>query len=177
MLDDLELPQVQHITTVDHRAVAAHTIVGHDGSVLQNLGRHATEVVVHGVATGPQADDLAARLDATLRDGTPVSFVADITADVQLERVVVIDLSVAEVAGHPDRVAYGLTLREFTEPPAQAPTGVDNAILGDAAGLVEGLTLGIDGAAAFAETLSRTTAKFGDLLARLQKLRHAAGQT
>src|SRR5262249_44107555 len=118
MLGDIELPQVQQVTTLDRRALAPPPAPGPDGSVLQDLGRPATPVRVVGVATGPQADDLARRLDGALRDGSPLAFVADITADARLERVVVADLSLAELAGRPDRVAYRLTLREFTEPPA-----------------------------------------------------------
>jgi hypothetical protein len=177
MLGDLELPQVQQVITIDRRSLAAHTVAGHDATVLQNLGRHATRILVTGVATGEQAQQLAQRLDDALREGAPRTFVADVTADAELEHVVVTDVSLTDLAGHPDRVAYHLTLSEYTEPPAPPdPTAAAAGIADEAAALVQGLTLGLDGAAAFAAALTRATTTFGDLLTRIQRVGEAAGK-
>jgi hypothetical protein len=176
VLGDLELPQVQQVTSFDRRALTEHVVAGLDATVVQNLGRTATRLLVTGVATGDQARRLTESLGTAVRTATPTTFVADVTADAHLEHVVVCDLSLDEIAGRPERFAYRITLREYTEPPPPPdPVTVEADILADAAGLVEGLTVGLDAAAGFAAELAAATAGLGDLLARLQHLKDAAG--
>jgi hypothetical protein len=178
VLGEIELPQVQQLSSFDRRTLATHVVAGHDASVLQNLGRTATRVLITGIASGPEAAQLTEKLGAALAAATPLDFVADVTADSHLEHVVVSDLSLTEVAGHPECQAYRIVLREYTEPPPKAdPTALDTGILDDAAGLVGDLTLGLDGVAAFASGLTAAAASFGDLLARLEKVRQAASST
>lgn len=176
VLGELELPAVQQVTSMDRRDLVTHTVPGLSASVLQNLGRAASVVLITGLASGSQAQQLTEQLDASLRDGTPLTFVADITADSKLDRVVATDLSLTDGAGEPALTAYRIVLREFTEPPPPADQSVvEDGILDDAAGLVGDLTLGLDGASAFVAELSRVTAGLGDLLTRLQRVRDAAG--
>ena len=176
VLGELELPAVQQITSLDRRDLVTHTVPGLDASVLQNLGRAACVVLITGLASGSQAQQITEQLDTSLRDGNPLTFVADVTADSKLDRVVVTDLSLTDVAGEPALTAYSIVLREFTEPPPPAdPAAIEGGILDDAAGLVGDLTLGLDGVNAFVAELSRVTAGLGDLLTRLQRVRDAAG--
>jgi hypothetical protein len=176
MLAGAELPQVQELTTNDLRALAEHKAPGKDGSMLQNLGRAPTGVTVRGVATDPASLDLVERLKAELRTGQPVGFVADITSDTTIEQVLVDDLQVRQLAGRPDRYAYVLTLREYTEP-VEPPSSaaVDADILGEAGDLLGGILDGLDLAVPFATGLDRFVAPLTDLLARLQAVRAAPG--
>ena len=81
MLDDLELPQVQEIATYDQRMLAEHKPPGKAGSLLQNMGRRSTQLVLWGVASGADAQKFVEQLDAKFRAGDPVPFSADIVAD------------------------------------------------------------------------------------------------
>lgn len=175
VLGELELPAVQQVTSLDRRDLATHTVPGLDASVLQNLGRAASVVLITGLASGPQTQQLTEQMSTSLRDGAPLTFVADLTADSKLDRVVVTDLSLTDVGGEPALTAYRIILREFTEPPPAGPAAVEDDIRDDAAGLVGNLTLGLDGASAFLAELSRVTTDLGDLLTRLQRARDAAG--
>jgi hypothetical protein len=170
MLDDLELPQVQEIATIERRVLAEHKPPGMEGSLLQNMGRRPTRLTLWGVAASDDAQDFLDKLQAKFRDGKPVPFTADIIADAAIEKMVIDDLSVQELAGKPQRYAYVITLREYIEPVEPEDTsGLDADILDDATKLIEdmvpGLNIGLD----FATGLEKFVAPLGDLLARLQQ--------
>jgi hypothetical protein len=169
MLDDLELPQVQEITTLDQRVLAEHKIPGMPGSLLQNLGRRPGRLTLWGVATGPQALDFIQKLDEKFRAATPVPFTADIVKDAEIEQMLIEDLKLQDLAGKPERFAYILTLREFIEPVEPEEAGLlDESIVDEAQNLtedlVEGLNIGLD----FATGLEQFVPQFTDLLTRLQ---------
>lgn len=174
MLDDIELPQVQEITTYDRRALAEHKPPGMDGSLLQNLGRRPVHLTLWGIKSGPGALEFVEQLETKFRAGSPVPFVADIIADAEIEQMIIDDLQWQELAGRPDRYSYVLTLREHIEPVAPQDTSfVDDTILDDVGDLmddlVEGLDLGLD----FATGLEQFLTPLGDLLTRLQQLNQA----
>ena len=92
MLDDLELPQVQEITTYDRRMLAEHKPPGMAGSLLQNLGRRPGSLVLWGVKTGPDALAFIEDLNGKFRTGAPLPFVADIIADAAIAQMIIDDL-------------------------------------------------------------------------------------
>ena len=169
MLDDLELPQVQEIATFDRRELAEHKPPGMSGSLLQNLGRQPTSLVVGGVAGGPQAQSFIEQLDEKFRAGNPVPFVADIFNDTAIEEMLIDDLKIRDLAGKPLRFAYVLTLREHMEPVEPEPEGLLDADILDQASdllddLVDGLDLGFD----FNTGLERFIEPLTGLLGRLR---------
>ncbi|SDR60336.1 hypothetical protein SAMN05519103_06776 [Rhizobiales bacterium GAS113] len=169
VLDDLDLPLVQEITTQDRRMLAEHKPPGMSGSLLQNLGRRPLRVVLRGVATGPDALTTVQKLDDKFRAAKPVPFVGDIVADAHLDLVFIEDLRLQELAGKPQRFGYTLTLREFIKPVDPAPaTGLDTSILSDAADRIKGVVDGIAAAQALATGLEKFVPQFSALLARLQ---------
>lgn len=172
MLGDLELPQVQEVVTTDRRSLAEHKPPGMGGSLLQDLGRRAGHVALWGVATGAGARAFVERLDGLFRDGEAVPFTADVVADSRLERVVVSDLRVEELAGKPQRYLYVVTLREHAEPvePATAE-GVDDALAERAEGLMDALAGAIDLAPAFLAGLEPFVGRLGTLLGRVRDAR------
>lgn len=171
MVDDIELPQVQELGTYERRTLAEHKPPGMSGSLLQNLGRRPTRLVLWGVATGPDALALTQKLDAKFRAGKPVSFSADIIADAAIDKMVIDDLRLQELAGKPERFAYILTLREFITPLEPEPAGVlDPKIAGDASGLMDGILGGLNIAQAFATGLERFIPTFTKALGRLQQV-------
>lgn len=174
MLDDLELPQVQEAAIGERRALAEHHAPEADGSVVQDLGRHAARVRLWGVAAGPDAADFIARLDARFRAGDPVPFTADITAGAAIERMCIAGLQVRETAGKPQRWVYVLDLEEYLEPPPAAPgPEVDASVLDEAQGMMDGLAGALDLAPLFVSGLEPFVEQMQGFLARLQAFRQA----
>lgn len=174
MLDDIELPQVQEIRALEQRALAEHKPPGMAGSVLQNLGRRPAHLMVGGVKTGADALDFVETLNDKFRAGEPVSFIADIVANAQLEAMVIEDLRFQEVHGKPQRYAYVLTLREHIEPVEPEDTSLLNGdILDDVEDLMDDLIGGLDIGLDFATGLERFVEPLGDMLTRLRNLRGA----
>ena len=170
MLDDLELPQVQEIGTYERRVLAEHKPPGMDGSLLQNMGRRPTRLVLWGVATGPEALDFIGKLDGKFRAGQPVPFAADIVADAEIQKMLIDDLRLQELAGKPQRFSYVLTLREFIKPVEREETSLlDTDILSDASGLLDDLIEGLDLAPNFATGLEQFVEPLSRLLGRLQQ--------
>lgn len=157
MLDDLELPQVQEVATYERRTLAEHKPPGMSGSLLQNLGRRPTRLVLWGVATGPDALGFIQKLDEKFRGAKPVPFTADIVKDAEIETMLIDDLKLQELAGKPERFAYVLTLREFIKPvePAVAPSFLNTDILGDALNQINNLTSGFEILGQLSDVISR----------------------
>lgn len=171
MLDDIPLPQVQTLKLRDARALAEHRAPGMDGSYCQNMGRHATAILVAGVASGPEAMETIEKITDTFDAGDPVSFITDIVADAEIEQVIIDDFRLREVAGKPDRYAYALVLREFLEPAEPEAAGLlDDDILSEAQSLTDDLIDGLDLLPGFDTGLERFVEPLGGLLARLQAL-------
>ena len=99
MLDDLELPLVQEITTHDRRVLAEHKPPGMEGSLLQNLGRRPARLVLWGVVVGDDAQNTIEKLDEKFRSGGPFPFVADISSDSEIDQIVIDDFQLQEIAG------------------------------------------------------------------------------
>ena len=177
MLDDLELPQVQEIATYDQRVLAEHKPPGMAGSLLQNMGRRPTQLVLWGVVTGAEALAFVGQLDGKFRAGEPLPFSADIVAEAEIEQMIIDDLRWQELAGKPERFAYVLTLREYIEPiePAAAAL-LDSDILGEAGSLIDDLALGLDIGLDFATGLEQFVAPLGDLLTRLVDFNSTQGR-
>ncbi len=177
MLDDLELTQVQEVTTYDLRALPEHKPPGMSGSILQNLGRRPTRLVVRGVVSGPGASDFAGKIEAKFRAAQPVPFTADIIADAKLDLVLIDDLKLTDLAGKPERFAYTVVLREFIKPKEAADTSaLDTNIVDDAKNLTKGLVAGLAAIPALESGLEPFVTTFTDLLSRLQAFNKALSQ-
>ena len=177
MLDDLELPLVQEMTTLERRVLSEHKPPLMSGSLLQNLGRRPTRLALWGVATGTDARSFVEKLDGKFRDGNPLPFAADIVADAKLEKVVIEDLRIQDLAGKPERFAYVMTLREYIEPvEPEDVSPLNTDILGDAKNLMNDLVDGLNLAPNFATGLERFVSPLGDLLARLQQFNKTGSQ-
>ncbi len=118
MLGDLELQQVQEIETDGEQIQTRHEVPALEGDFLQGLGRRGTRIDVAGVLTGPESRDSLKTLREKFRAAEPVSFVSDVASATRIEDVLIEDLAAREIAGQPERLAYALKLREFTEPPS-----------------------------------------------------------
>jgi hypothetical protein len=172
VLDTLELPQVQEITTIERRVVAEHKHPGMEGSILQNMGTRPTRLTIQGIATGASALSFIQRLEELFQSGKSLSFMADIVADARVEEVIIDDLRTQEMAGKPQRYSYALTLREYIEPVEPEDVSVlEAAIADEARSLIDNLVPGLDIGVAFATGLERFVAPLSDLLERLKEAR------
>ncbi|MGZ5483344.1 MAG: hypothetical protein ACXWID_15335 [Pyrinomonadaceae bacterium] len=175
MLDDLELGQVQEVSTYERRTLAEHKPPGMSGSLLQNLGRRPTRLGLWGVAVGPEAFSFTQKLDEKFRAAEPVPFTADIVKDAEIELMFIENLKIQELAGKPERFAYVLTLREFIEPvEPEDLSPLNSDILGDAQGLMDDLIAGLDIGFAFPTGLEQFVSPLSDLLGRLQAFNKSA---
>ncbi len=176
MLDDIELPQVQEIRAHEQRALVEHKPPAMAGSVLQNLGRRPACLIVGGIKTGPDALDFVETLNDKFRAGDPVTFVADIVADAELDTLLIDDLKFQEVAGKPQRYAYVLTLREYIEPVEPEDTSIlDTDILDQVDDLMDDLINGLDIGLDFGTGLERFVEPLSDMLSRLRGFRNTQG--
>ena len=129
-----------------------------------------------GVATGPDAQDFVDQVETKFREGKPLPFTADIIAEAAIERVMIDDLRVQELAGKPDRFAYVMTLREFIEPvEAEDFSALNAAIADEAFGSIGDLISGLDLAPFFATGLEQFVEPLSGLLTRLQEFNRAGG--
>jgi hypothetical protein len=167
MLDNLELPQVQEITSHDRRSLVEHKPPGMAGNVLQNMGRRPTRFVLWGVTSGPEALNFIEQLDEKFRAAKAVPFTADISKDSQIELMFIDDLKLQELAGKPQRFGYVLTLREVIKPiePENVGPALDTDILGDALNQLDNLTSGFE----ILGQLSDIVARLATLTAELQR--------
>lgn len=170
MLDDLELPLVQEVTTLEKRVLAEHKPPGMAGSLLQNMGQRLTRLSLWGLATGDKAREFVEKLNKKFRAGEPLPFTADIVAESKLEKVLIEDLRVQELAGKPGRFAYVLILREFIKPIEPEDTSfIDTDVALDAQKLIADLVPGLDFGLDFLTGLERFVSPFADLLGKLQE--------
>ena len=174
MLDDLPLPQVQEIRTLELRSLAEHKPPGMSGSLLQNLGRKPALLQLWGVASGPGARQFLDNLEGKFRAAAPVPFTADIATSAEIAQFAIRDLRMEELAGKPERFAYVLTLAEFIEPaePADAES-LDSDLLAEAAGLMDEITAGLDLIPGFATGLERFIAPLTEMLDRVRQFNAA----
>src|SRR5260221_1364978 len=117
MLDDLELQQVQEVDSEEDQVFDQHGVPALEGDFFQGLGRRATSVSLTGVLTDDTAADDLKRLRDKFHNGTAVPFTTDIATATQIDKVLIEELGVRELAGKPQRFAYAITLREFVPPP------------------------------------------------------------
>src|SRR6266850_46388 len=117
MLGDLELQQVQRIEAAEKAAVAQHAVPSLEGDFLQDLGRRAERIQLNGVITGAEAGEGLKKLREKFRGAEPVSFVADIATATKVDKVLIEEMGVRELAGKPARFEYTIGLHGYIPPP------------------------------------------------------------
>jgi len=126
MIDQWEPPFVERISSLESRRLVTLPVAGLSGDLHQDLGRGAMAVEIIGSLNDDESrDQFLADLRAKFLAGEPVDFVADIVKESELERVLIEELELAEVAGSTDSFRYRIILREYTEPPAPPALGAD----------------------------------------------------
>jgi hypothetical protein len=146
--------------------VAAVPVAGLGGDVQQRLGRASHEVEIAGVLVGEEVVDRLKELQEQASAGEEVTFTADITTALALDKMIVAAAAFEEEAGRPGRYRYHLHLRE--SPPLPEPAALDGfGGLGDGLGFDTDLLGDIADAAG---SLQDAVEAVGDALGALEAL-------
>jgi hypothetical protein len=157
-------PSIQRIRAVEARRLAVLPVPGLSGDLHQDLGRSALGIeIVGSLNTDDARDDFLKQVREKFLAGDPVEFVADIVKESKLERVLIEQLTLEEIAGDPDWFRYRIVLREYTEPPAPPSTDFGAELDAD---LDLDAALGLDGLDL--PSMAGSLPQIGDLLSPLQ---------
>lgn len=174
MIGEWEPPRIERISAREARRLAVLPVPGLSGDLHQDLGRGALAVEIAGsLSTDEARDALLKAVREKFLAGEPVDFVADIVKESELERVLIEELRLDEVAGDPDSFRYRIVLREYTEPPEPPAPGPDFGLdLDPDLDLLADLGLDLLDLPAIAADIP----KIGDVLAPLKPAAQALGQ-
>jgi hypothetical protein len=137
LLGDVSLQYVQRIEHSLDGGFASTRIAGLPGELQQRVARPSHRIHVEGLLFGDGVRDELTSLQTAAATGEELTFAADITTALDLQRVVVTYFRAAETAGDPDRFAYAVGLAESPPlpPPAEVSGfgfgGLDDFGLGD----------------------------------------------
>jgi hypothetical protein len=158
LLGDISLSSLQQISHSLDAGFVGSRVVGLEGELQQRAGRPSHDVHVSGVLFGAEAWSALGALQKAAQAGDELTFSADITKALDLQRVVIRQLHAEQIAGEPARIRYELHLRESPPlpPPAEVSAfgGLDGFGLGD---------LGIDPG-----VLGDIVAKAGDIASAVE---------
>jgi len=179
LLGDVSLEYVQRIEHALDGGYVATRIAGLGGELQQRVARPSHRIAITGVLVGETASDTLASLQHQAAGGAELTFAADITSALELQKVVVTGFRAAQVAAFTDRITYEIELAE--SPPLPPPAslepfgglgdfglgdlGFDTDLLGDLSELADQVAGAVDAAMAAVETLGAlaSLADLGDL--------------
>ncbi len=122
MIDDVELAAVQVIRQESDQDFVRQRIAGLDGTLHQKLGRGSHRVSLSGVLLpGSAADDLK-KLQQKAASGDEVTFTADITTALSIQKMVIESFLAEQQVGPEGQIAYAIALAE--SPPLPPPAEV-----------------------------------------------------
>jgi hypothetical protein len=135
MIDDLELKAVQWIRQESGQAFVRQRIAGLDGTLHQKLGRASHRVVIEGILLPATATDDLKALQEKAASGAEVTFTADITTALSVQKMVIESFHAEQFIGTAGQTSYCIALAE--SPPLPPPEevsafgGLDDFGLGD----------------------------------------------
>lgn len=171
MIGDVELKAVHWIRQSTDQGFVAHRVPGLDGTLHQRLGRHSHRVALAGLLLPETSADDLKTLQEKATAGEEVTFTADITSALTVERMVIESFVAEQVAGRPGQYAYAISLVE--SPPLPPPAEV-SAFGGLEAGFGDLGELGFD--ADLDSLLEDLSAQAGELTGALDAALGAVDQ-
>lgn len=121
MIGEYQVPGIQRIGAVEDRRLVEIAVPGMEGSLTQDLGSGSIAIHIEGTLAGDDArDGFLEKVRALFQAGKPVDFVADIASATSIDKIMVADLKVQEVAGASDSFRYRMVLTQYVEPPPPA---------------------------------------------------------
>jgi hypothetical protein len=172
LLGKTTLTAVQQIDHAVAGGFEAVDIPGLDGDALQRAGRGSHRIWIRGILAGDDALTTLGELQRLAASGEEISFAADITTALELERVVVAELRAQAVAGTAAVVGYDIHLVESPPlpPPAEVSgfgglgefgigdLGFDTDITGDIADLAGEVASAVDDVSSAVDAVSAVAA-------------------
>jgi hypothetical protein len=135
LLGAISLEFVQRIEHSIDAGFVSTPIAGLPGELQQRSNRMSHRIALEGVLFGASAADNLKSLQEAAGNGEELTFSADITTALDLQKVLITRLDAIETAGNPSRFDYRLQLAESPPlpPPAQVSGfgGLDDFGLGD----------------------------------------------
>ncbi len=158
LLGDVSLEFVQRIEHSLDGGFVANRIAGLEGELQQRAGRLSHRIRISGLVFGDKAKDDLAKVQNLAKTGDEVTFSADITSALDLQKVVVTAFRAVELAGEANRFQYELALAESPPlpPPAElqpfgglgdfglGDLGFDTSVLGDIASAAGEIASAVD---------------------------------
>jgi hypothetical protein len=135
LLGDISLEYAQQIEHWHDSGFVPTRVAGMAGELQQNAGRLSHRIRIAGIIFGDTSADALRSLQQEAAGGAELTFAADITSALDLQKVVITSLRVVEVAGQASRYNYDIQLAE--SPPLPPPAeisgfgGLDDFGLGD----------------------------------------------
>jgi phage protein U len=170
MIDDVELKAVQAIRQETDQDFVRQKIAGLDGTLHQKLGRRSHRVQLWGVLLPDTSAADLEKLQQKASSGEEVTFTADITTALTIQKMVVESFRAEQQVGPAGQVAYTIALAESPPlpPPAEVGAfgGLDDFGMGD---------LGFD-AGALDSVLGDVAAQAGALMAAADGVMNALDQ-
>lgn len=177
LLGDVSLAYVQWMEHELEGGFVSTTVAALPGELQQRLARPSHRIRLAGLLFGDTAADDLAKLQEASAAGSEVTFSADITTAVDLQKVVITAFRAREEAGRPNRVAYEVEVAEspVLPPPAEVEAfgglgdfglgdlGIDASILGDVAALADQVGAAVDAAVSAVGQLAALAGGLGDL--------------
>jgi phage protein U len=135
MIDDVELKAVQVIRQESHQELVRQKVAGLQGTLHQKLGRGSHRVILTGYLQPATAAADLEKLQTKAAAGEEVTFTADITTALAVEKMVIEWFRAEQRVGQPGQIAYAIALAESPPlpPPAEVSAfgGLDDFGLGD----------------------------------------------
>jgi phage protein U len=135
MIDDIELKAVQHVRQETAASFAEQHVIGLNGTLHQKMGRRSHRVELRGFLLPDTAVDDLKKLQEKSSKGEEVTFTADITTALTIDKMLVERFQAEQQVGPPGQIAYQIVLVESPPlpPPAQVSAfgGLDGFGLGD----------------------------------------------
>jgi phage protein U len=122
MIDDIELKAVQHIRQDIEQDFSKQRIAGLEGTLHQKLGRRSHRIVLTGLLLPETAAEDLEKLQTKAAAGEEVTFTADITTALSVEKMVIESFSAEQQVGPAGQTAYHLVITE--SPPLPPPAEV-----------------------------------------------------
>ncbi len=173
LLGDLELDWVTDIEIRQTRHLAAQSVPGWDGDLVQDLGERSARISIRGLAVGEEASGRLEELRTLFKEGAPIDFVSSAAVATDIDQTLLEHLDVVQRGGVQSSYAYALTLRRYVPPPPPSTGGFADSFLEDIGAL--DVTSALDSVGGLADALGTAEAALNEVNKAIELVDEAIG--